>query len=1132
MIFWLLDISGKVGDGCCVRFSKLAFFLIALAAAGLGLAFALWDKAFPTAALDFKITRGEAEMRMAQWIESERHPLAGYRHAVAFGEEDSAKTYIELEAGLPAIEEFSRKGVMIWYWWGRWFKPEQEEEFQVNLDTRGNLTGYTHKIEEGRAAPLLSKEQARALAGEFLRKQVAHHPFAQLHFVEDSMDKKPRRTDYTFVWEQDDLRVKEARYRLQVTIQGNEVGEYSEYLKIPETWSRDFAKKQTVNELCYQLAGYANWPLDIAICFLFIAYMYQRRIKWRRALPWGWVALLFLVYLANSLNDIPMVIASYDTEKNWGSYILENIFTTAKQLAYATAYIWVLAFIVDPLYRKHLPQHLPFELGLGREGLRRDETLRSIAIGTAFACWSVGYVCLFYVVGRQHGVWVPVEIDYAKTLSGWMPWVQPMEVGLTAAFSEELIYRALAILLYTKIFRSRWVAIILSAVTWAFLHSNYPQMPGYTRGIELTIEGILWGWLMVRYGIVSTLVAHYLYDCWLGSLIVIQSPSWADRIGAVAVSFWPIALGVWGWWRYARRSEMLESRDPSKSSVTLSNNSGTRWWEAPSKAWNFTPVALSARTRLAVLAVSITVIAAVEFAPLPQDCMDRLGKLSKSRTEIAAAADSLLRERGKNPSDFHRITSLNVGGTEARYLLEHGDLKSVAELYDTELPDMTWWTRYFRFGEKEEYRFTLDKNGRLVSWNHLVPREGKGGSLEKDAALAIAKKELLENHGVHFDREKITQDNMTQQEHRRDYSFIFQREDWHRGESELRTSITVQGDEAIGFQRWVKVPEAWQREQSLSGWKDVMVGQLGWLLWIGKISIIVVLFILMIRLNILPWKTGFLVALVPSFLGLLDWLNGMPWFFSGYDTTKSASFFIGGQLGNLVAGTVLGYLVQVLLVSVTLGLMRWAFNWTWRDIVFWPSAIGARRRLWLDALALGLFSIAIWQVKGLGDAMASGWLFPWRVASYNFPAVNSALPWFASLSGMLSLGYNNLLDVALKVACLVVVYRRFPKLVWVVLLAEPVFSAMGEKTWGEFGLAATSGELQRLIGILLVWKIWRFNVPAILLAFTLQSLINSIEMYITKGGPSYQWQAAPLVIVMLLFAFFAFRPMMGSTSCR
>ena len=211
--------------------------------------------------------------------------------------------------------------------------------------------------------------------------------------------------------------------------------------------------------------------------------------------------------------------------------------------------MWLLIVLAEAVHRGGLPLHPSFRRALGPLALRDPHTLRALGIGIVFAAVGLAYVAGFYVVARRFGTWCPVEIDYVQALSGWLPWIEPMHTGLTAAFSEELLFRVIGILLYVKVLRVRWVAVLLAGATWAFLHSNYAQMPGYIRGIELTAEGALGGALFLRFGIVTTLTTHYLYDCWLGSLVVSQSPAWKDKLGALAVSLWPVALFAWGVWR-------------------------------------------------------------------------------------------------------------------------------------------------------------------------------------------------------------------------------------------------------------------------------------------------------------------------------------------------------------------------------------------------------------------------------------------------------------------------------------------------------------------------------------------------------------------------------------------------------
>jgi hypothetical protein len=1101
---------------------------VALAMGAIGTAVAFWDQAFPQAALDFRLSRAQVIDRMEQWLASQKVSTKDYHRAVVFEEEDDTRNYIELQAGLPELNRLVQQGVSVWYWEGRWFRPEQKEEFTVSLNPRGELVAYTHTVDETRAAPGIARSAARALAEKFLREHARHHPFKRLRLIEQNTEQKPHRIDYTFTWEQDDLRVKNAPYRLTVRICGNEVGAYSETLKIPEDWSRWFARRQELNKLCSLIANCFFGPLAIGGFILFVIYVRRGQLSWTRAIPRGWLLLLGVAALGNIINSIPTEIANYETTKPWSTFVMDFTSAAVRNVLATMVGTWLLALVADPLYRERLVGHLPFREALGPSGLRYPETLRGIALGVVFACVNFGYVCLFYVVSRHFGAWAPLEVDYSKGMSGWLPWMESFHTGLSAAFIEELLFRVLSILLYWKVFRSRWLAVVLSAATWALLHSDYPQMPGYIRGIELTVVGSLWGAVMLRYGIVTTLVAHYLYNCWLGSMVVIRSPSLVDQAGSVVVSLWPIALGLWGAWRYARRG--LTADRPAAAPEAPDGPGGdslTRWWDLPASTWNLAPQPLPCWRRRIILAFSIAILVAAQTLPLRQDLARYLGKLDWSKERIVTRADDLLLQHEEDPADFQRHVSLEgdpLKGEELKYLVRNTDWETANHLRRQEWPGVRWNIRYFRFGEKEEFRFTLDARGRLLAWNHVIPRESEGASLEKDEALALARESLEENHGIDLDREQLVQDDLDQQERRRDYTFSFERRDWRVGESRLRTRVTVQGDEVVGFERRLKTPEAWQRQEAATGWREGLAQLLGQWLGIALLAFFGLLFVVMIIKNLLPWKIGFLLAIIPTTLLILDRFNRLPDFYAEYTTTTPHLLFLAEQAGYLTGRIGWEYLKSVFVACLALGLMRWAFGWSMENLALWPRRLEERQRLWQDALTLGLAGVAIWQGRNWLDAFATGWFLPEKAASYSLPKVTPSLPWLGYLLPILHESYNAVFRMAIKVAGAVIFYRRFPKLTWAFLVFCPVLSALEQKTCGEIALHAVTLELQWLLFFVVVWRIWRFNALAAFLGYAMYQLLPSIKQLAAQGGPAYTGQAIPLVAALLIPILIAWLP--------
>src|ERR1019366_3528130 len=110
----------------------------------------------------------------------------------------------------------------------------------------GALAGFDHALAEDAARPDATDAEARSLAEDFLRTRAKTNP-ASLDFVESSTAKRPKRTDRGFTVKERDFNLHEATLRREVKVEGNEVGGYCEYLKIPEQWTRDYERLRSKN---------------------------------------------------------------------------------------------------------------------------------------------------------------------------------------------------------------------------------------------------------------------------------------------------------------------------------------------------------------------------------------------------------------------------------------------------------------------------------------------------------------------------------------------------------------------------------------------------------------------------------------------------------------------------------------------------------------------------------------------------------------------------------------------------------------------------------------------------------------------------------------------------------------------
>ena len=144
----------------------------------------------------------------------------------------------------------------------------------------------------------------------------------------------------------------------------------------------------------------------------------------------------------------------------------------------------------EPMYRESQPKQLQLGKVLTLRGLRSKEFFSAAVVGLSFAAAHIGYVVGFYVIATHFGAWAPQELNYEESVNTLFPWISGAAIGLLASTNEEFTFRLFAIPFFKKFTKSTWIAVIVPAFLWGFLHSNYPQEPAYIRGVEIGIIGV------------------------------------------------------------------------------------------------------------------------------------------------------------------------------------------------------------------------------------------------------------------------------------------------------------------------------------------------------------------------------------------------------------------------------------------------------------------------------------------------------------------------------------------------------------------------------------------------------------------------------------------------------------------
>src|ERR1035438_4244485 len=296
--------------------------------------------------------------------------------------------------------------VRLWRWSYRWFQPRQKEEYRVDITPSGQFAGFEHQLPEEAARSAVTPAQARALAEAFLRARLARDP-ASLDFVEASEIERLHRTDRTFTWKERDFNLHDATNRVEVTLYGDEVAGYREYLKIPEQWTRDYQRLRSKNDM----AEYVDTALTVALMLGLLATIVLRvrgqDVRWRRAAVIGSVgaALSFLA----SLNQFPLQEFGYPTTDSYGSFVSTQALQALVTALGFGGLLFVIAAGAEPLYRAAFPGRISLGNLFRPSGLRTKRFFLGAILGISLTGTFIAYQTVFYIVASRHGASRPVQ---------------------------------------------------------------------------------------------------------------------------------------------------------------------------------------------------------------------------------------------------------------------------------------------------------------------------------------------------------------------------------------------------------------------------------------------------------------------------------------------------------------------------------------------------------------------------------------------------------------------------------------------------------------------------------------------------------------------------------------------------
>lgn len=1098
--------------------------LLWLLAAVLGVVIATryFFVAFPEAALDLRVSRPEALATARSFLTSSavapQTRIAESQSAIVFGHDDDARVFLERQLGLAEANRLMTSEVNVWHWNARFFRDRQKEEFTVEVDPGGRIVAFDHILPEAAPGARLERDAAFEIARAFVATRL-HVNLGGFNFLQEetSSADRPNRRDWSFTWERRDFRAADAPYRLRFTLHGDQPGSFDEFLKVPEAWTRDYERLRSSN-LFWQSLG--QFPFFLLLgAMLYALYVLARRelVQWKDALKIGLV--VAILFFASNVNEWPITRATYNTNTDYQGFFFEQM-VFALLTALGSALLVFLGYAAgEPLYRRLQPGELRLGRAFSLPGIRSKEFLRSCVVGLCMAAAHLGFVILFYVFTKNFGFWVPQEVKYTDAVSTAIPWISPLAIAILAATTEEFIFRLFAIPFLLRFTRSRVIAVVLPAFVWGFLHSTYPVQPGYARGLEVGLIGVVAGIVMLRYGILATLVWHYTVDALLIGLFLIRSESLYFKLSGVFVAFvtvLPLLFAVVSYLRtrrFASDPQLFNSSEPVPDPFDRAEITPQAAAEDSAQAVTVSrPVARNIWLALVFGVVGIVALVAVK-AP-------RIGDYNRAeinRSQASEFAGGILHPRGMDPSSWQQVvTFVTTYDPEANeYLRRQLGVAGANNFYKANVPAAFWRVRYFRDGQKEEYAVILKLDGSLHSVHHALDEKTPGPSLSQDQARAIVETYLLESKQLDFSRWKPVSYEAEKKPARTDHRF-----EWENvetvGEAHVRIEARVIGNEPSGYRTYVKVPEEWERkltERSLLS-TLYLVAQI--LIFASVVAGVLIAFFKNLKspaLASVRWKRVAFWAVFPTLAFLVNTTNALPLFLENYATEMPYKTY----LAILV-------LAMLVLIALLFGAFVLLFGFAWFFIakVFQPSPFPSWRGLapsdYRDAFLLAIggtgILLGLSRVPTLLDRILPA-------AKSGFPAdtpnlIPLLLPASSAAASALSTGMLAVGAVGLAAGYLAGFLRstllRFGCFLFLAAALTSAPTSAGPLDFFKRFLIS-------LIPLLVVWwgvsRVVRFNTQAYILIAALVTLIPSAAELCTQPNAFFRWNGYAVIAVSI-----------------
>ena len=895
----------------------------------------------PVVALKQSLTREAALAKADSFFRAHSLAPAGARTAVQFQGNDSLRLFVELAGGgHDSLNALVRGDDIAPFSWSvRAFVPGNPREARVYFAPDGRILGFERKLADTDRLPAVSVDSGQRIAHAVLDTWINDRADRWALVTASYETKKvSSRIDRTYTFERTDRRIAGAPIRLEVGIAGDAPVRVRRYVEIPESFGRRYAEMRSSNDLLALVASLGILAVSIVGIIFLTRSARDRRVRWREPMFVGGV--IGALALAAGINELPGSWVSYDTAMSPVTFqAIQLLLAVLLGVSTALLVSFTLA-AAEAATRRAFPRHLDWWKLWRYRGTR--EVASRVGGGYAVAAIGFAYVAIFYIVTRNLlGWWVPSELlDDPNQIASPMPWISGIALSLNAGVWEESLFRALPLSLLALWVGQRpkrrwWLAagVVVSALIFGFAHANYESWPPYSRGVEIFVDACFWAVLFLNFGILVTVIAHFVYDLVLFGIFAASGTAIEYRVTAAIIILTLLAPALVVAWSWVRQRGLVPAPEDARFGAWTPVADEK---PAPAITLRKTGAFTTRARRLALAGLVAGIIVAIARPPKPP-----LGaSFTADRASIVRTADSMLLTHGGSPARWTRLTTVGRDTLSAwpRFLRERKLVPQAQRFASTYEPPIWWTVRYVHTTgttaqRTEEWRIRVWPDGRPLDARHIIPDSAPRGSADSTALRRIALVSLARD-GIDTSTLQESELKETARPARRDATVTYNDTSVKLPDGAVaRAWVQIAGDDPLVARRGIELPEAFLRADRERQTNRMLLGGVSVLLLFGLMATGAIFVkrmrAIVVEDGVLARKHSIILIAVLVFLATLSALNGLPSQLFKYDTAEPWGRFLGT--------TALGFVVTIPVSLIVLGL--------------WLALSAMRRRVGIPMLA-------------------------------------------------------------------------------------------------------------------------------------------------------------------------------------